>query len=319
MKATANTICRFKTLPAWLLLGLLACAAPLHAERESKFGRVILDQCDLIVLGVAGAQRVNASDLTRAELTLEQVLYGKDPKRALQVFYSDPATLKKDEAVRGLFALKAMSSGGYSLVGKPILVPESDVEQKDKLQVAKEFIALETDPEGDDRTQAFWKLLTSHVAQGGYAAQNAAVEFLFVARDRAGLVTEDNFADLRKLIAASKGLTKQCQADLTLALQGMVEARVKSLKFKRVRRAEKAADRRAALDDLKELQKTWPRAFNEADAKLCDALYDTEKDAQAQNDLQDLSLEIRLAERDRQAEEERKAAEARKKIEHAGG
>lgn len=299
-------------------MGLLACAMPLHAERESNFGRVILDKCDLIVLGVAGAQRVNAGDLTRAELTLEQVLYGKDPKRALQVFYSDPATLKKDEAVRGLFALKAMSTGGYSLVGKPILVPESDVEQKDKLQVAKEFIALETEPEGDDRTQAFWKLLTVHVAQGGYAAQNAAVELMFVARDRAGLVTEENFADLRALIDSSKGLTKQAQSDLKLALQGMVEARVKSLKFKRVRRAEKAGERRATLDDLKELQKSWPRAFNEADAKLCDALYEAEKDAQAQNALQDLALEIRLAERDRKAEDERKAAEARKKIEHAG-
>lgn len=302
-----------------LLLCVLAFAAPGFAARESNFGRVILDQADLIIQGVASAKRTRAGDLTRVEFSVEQTLHGKDPGRDLQVLLTDAGVLAKDQAVRGLFALKAMSTGGYTLVGKPILTPDGDAEERDKLRVLREYLDLEAEQEGKERTAAFWALLHRHVREGGYSAQNAAVELMFVARDRAGIITEELFEATNKAIAdAAKVLTKQTQADLKLALQGMVEARIKDLRFRKVRRAEKAADRRAALDEVVALQETYPRAFDGADAKLCDALAEGETDAGTKGKLESLARAIRVVEAQRKAEEEAKADEARRKIEHAG-
>lgn len=304
---------------AWLVLLGLA-SAPASAQQESNFGRVILGASDLIVLGVASAKRTRAGDLTRVEFSIEQTFHGKAPGTDLQLFLTDEAALKKDEAVRGLFALKSMSSGGFTLVGKPILVPDGDAEEQDKLKVLRAFLVLEAEPAGEDRTAAFWSLLLKHVRDGGYPAQNAAVELIFVARDRAGIITEDLFQQTDKAVAESlRVLTRQAQSDLKLALQGMVEARIKSLKFRKVRRAEKPPDRRAAVEELKLLQETYPRAFADADARLCDALADAEPDGPARAGLESLAASIRVVEAQRKAEEEAKADEARRRIRHAGG
>ncbi len=307
MKTLAITLC-------------LLLAAPAFAEYESNFGRVILGKSDLIVQGVASAKRTKAGDLTRVEVSVEQTLHGTAPVADIQVFLNDPGVLKKDQAVRGLFALKAMSSGGYTLVGKPTLTPDGDAEERDKLRVVREFLNLEAAAEGKERTAAFWTLLHQHIRDGGYAAQNASVELMFVARDRSGIITEDLFnSTVGAIDASTRVLTKQTQSDLKLALQGMVEARVKDLKFRKVRRADKAADRRAVLDELKTLQDKYPRAFVDADAKLCDALAESEKDATAKAALEGLARAIRVVEALRKAEAESKEAEARGKIEHAGG
>lgn len=304
---------------AGLLLLAVLLAAPAMAEHESNFGRVILASSDLIVQGVASAKRTRAGELTRVEVSVTQTLHGKDPGRDIQMLVTDAGVLKKDEAVRGLFALKSMSTGGFTLVGKPVLTPDGDAEERDKLRVLRAFLDLENEPAGDERTASFWTLLMGHVREGGYPAQNAAVELMFVARDRAGIITEALFDDTVKAISgATKVLTKQTQDDLKLALQGMVEARIKSLKFRKVRREEKAANRRVAAAELVTLQEKYPRAFTDADARLCDALVEAEKDPGTQGKLEDLARSIRVVEGQRKAEEEAKAEEARKKIEHAG-
>lgn len=298
---------------------MVLMAGPAFGARESNFGRVILDSADLIIQGVASAKRTRAGDLTRVECSVEQTLHGKDPGRDIQILLTDAGVLAKDQAVRGLFALKSMSTGSYTLVGKPTLTPDGDAEERDKLRVLREYLDLEAEEEGKERTTAFWALLHRHVREGGYPAQNAAVEMMFIARDRAGIITEELFEATNKAIAESaKVLTKQTQADLKLALQGMVEARIKDLKFRKVRRAEKAADRRAALDEVISLQEAYPRAFDGADAKLCDALAEAETDAGTKGKLESLSRTIRVVETQRKAEEEAKAEEARRKIEHAG-
>jgi len=291
-----------------VLFAFLFGCAPLAAQAESNFGRVVLGKCDVIAQGVASAQRTKIQDLWRVEFTIEQVLHGKNPGREVQLYFGDIETLKKDEAVRGLFALKALSSGGFQLVGKPVPTPTGDVEEKDKVGLARAYIELEAQKPGEERTRAFWELLHNQVRAGGYWAQNAAIELMFIAKDRNGIITEELFATIRAARDNSlRVLTRQCRADLDLALQGMVEARVKSLKFKKVRRAEKAAERARAVDKIKELHTAWPRAFTEADAKLCDALFDAEKDASVRDKLSDLTRDIRFAERQRKAEEERKS------------
>lgn len=255
------------------LLLLLLCAAPLCAEYESNFGRVILSQCDLIVQGVASAKRTRVGGGTRAEITIEQTLYGETKLRELSAFYTDRNLLKADEAVRALFALKQMADGGYSIVGRPVVTPEGDAESPAKLDVCKAFIELEAKESGDARTQAFWDLLTGHVKQGGYPAQNAAVELMFIARDRGAIITEDRFDKLQQAREQGrKALLKQTQDDLALASQGMVEARIKKLKLTRVRHGEKQQDRRDAADALYKLVETYARAFTESDAKLIDAI-----------------------------------------------
>lgn len=301
-----------------LRLILLVCllAAPLAAEYESNFGRVILAKSDLIVQGVASALREKVGTSYLVELTVENTLHG-EARKELFFFYTDPKTLPKN-AARGLFALKKLADGSYSLVGKPVFTPPDDAEERDKLKVAREFIALEAEEEGDARTTNFYTILTAHVKLGGYPAQNAAVELMFIARDRGRTITEQRFDSL----IAARGdainrLTQQTRDDLALAFQGMVEARVKSIKFKHVRRGDGKAEKRQGADDLLALQSDYPRAFTEDDAKLADALRDASDDLMLKGKLDDLAKAIRDEARRRAAEEASKDAEAKKRIRHA--
>lgn len=271
-------------------------AVPLAAaEAESNFGRVILARSDLIVLGVASAERKRMNTLTRVELTLEQTLHGKTDAREVSVYYSDPALLQADVAVRALFALKAMAEGGYEVVGKPVLVAPGDAEENDKLLVTREFVALEAQKAGDERTRAFWDLIVEHLRLGGYAAQNAVVELMFVARDRAGIIGEAEFERVRAARdEATARHTRQTKDDLRLALQGMVEARVKHLKYRAISREEDAKAKRAAAEGLKDLQREFPRAFTEEDAKLCDAHAADAKEEKLKALLTELAETIRV-------------------------
>jgi hypothetical protein len=69
---------------------------------------------------------------------------------------------------------------------------------------------------------------------------------------------------------------------------------------------------------LTQLQKDFPRAFTEADAKLCEALKAASEDKRLNETLTELAREIRADIRAREQEERDKAEEIRKKIEHAG-
>ena len=297
---------------------LLVCllAAPLAAEYESNFGRVILAKSDLIVQGVASATRTRVGASYLVELTVENTLHG-DEKQEVSFFYTDPKTLP-DEAARGLYALKALADGMFSLVGKPVLTPHNDAEERDKLKVAREFIALEDKEEGEARTAAFYDLLVAHVKTGGYPAQNASVELMFIAQHRGRTITEERFD---ALIAARRDglnrLTEQTKKDLELAFQGMVEARVKSIKFKRIRRGKDDAAKREAEDALLALQSDYPRAFTEEDAKLAEALQDTLESPLIKGKLADLTREIRAEINRRAADDARKDREERDRIRHA--
>lgn len=294
----------------------LLFAAPLCAEYESNFGRVILSKSDLIVQGVASAKREKVGTSWLVELTVENTLHG-DAKKELSFFYAVPELLPKD-AVRGLFALKALADGTFNLVGKPVLTPQGDGEETDKLKVAREFIALEQQEQGEERTTAFYSLLTAHVELGGYPAQNAAVELMFVARDRGRTISEARFD---KLISARQDalnrITEQTRKDLDLAFQGMVEARVKSLKFKKVRRSTDKADRRQAADDLVALQNDFPRAFTEEDAALADSLREATDDLLLKGKLDDLARTVRAEIKRKAAEDAAKERDARDRIRHA--
>lgn len=301
------------------LLAILLLAAPLAAAHESNFGRVILANCDLVVQGVASATRVEMKASVRVELAVESVLYGEQKQTDIVVFYNDPALLKKGEAVRGLFALKKLAEGGFNIVGKPVLTPAGDVEEADKLRVARDFISLEKEAEGEGRTARFWELLIEHLKLGGYPAQNAAVELMFVARDRSAIITEQRFDDvIAARDSALNRLTTQAKDDLKLACQGMVEAKVKSAKFKRVRRGEDKTEKRKAADDLLALQKDYPRAFTEEDAKLAEALAEGSDDARLDEKLEELTRLIRAEIRIQEAAERDKEKEARERVKHAG-
>lgn len=301
------------------LLAILLLAAPLAAAHESNFGRVILANCDLVVQGVASATRVEMKASVRVELAVESVLYGEQKQTDIVVFYNDPALLKKGEAVRGLFALKKLAEGGFNIVGKPVLTPAGDVEEADKLRVARDFISLEKEAEGEGRTTRFWELLIEHLKLGGYPAQNAAVELMFVARDRSAIITEQRFDDvIAARDSALNRLTTQAKDDLKLACQGMVEAKVKSAKFKRVRRGEDKTEKRKAADDLLALQKDYPRAFTEEDAKLAEALAEGSDDARLDEKLEELTRLIRAEIRIQEAAERDKEKEARERVKHAG-
>lgn len=301
------------------LLAILLLAAPLAAAHESNFGRVILANCDLVVQGVASATRVEMKASVRVELAIESVLYGEQKQTDIVVFYNDPALLKKGEAVRGLFALKKLAEGGFNIVGKPVLTPAGDVEEADKLRVARDFISLEKEAEGEGRTARFWELLVEHVKLGGYPAQNAAVELMFVARDRSAIITEQRFDDvIAARDSALNRLTTQAKDDLKLACQGMVEAKVKSAKFKRVRRGDDKTEKRKAADDLLALQKDYPRAFTEEDAKLAEALAEGSDDARLDEKLAELARLVRAEIRIQEAAERDKEKEARERVKHAG-
>jgi hypothetical protein len=301
-----------------LIVLVMVFAAPLVAAYESNFGRVILAESDLIVHGVAAAKRTKLRASVKVELTIETVLHGEEAATDVTVYYTDPESLAH-EAVRALFALKALADGGYTLVGKPVITHVGDPEEADKLRVAREFIALEAEAETDARAESFMDLLVDHVLLGGYPAQNATVELMYVARDRGSLITEKRFDDLvAARESATSRLTKQTREDLKLACQGLVEARVKSLKFKRVRRGEKDADKREAARELTQLQADYPRAFTEEDAKLCDALEDASEDTRLQDTLKALADAVRSDIKLREREDRDREREARDKIDHAG-
>lgn len=300
------------------LVILLLFAAPLAAEYESNFGRVILAESDLIVQGVASAKRTRAGGALRVEVAVQEVIHGDTARSELSVYYTDREMLEEQQAVRALFALKELSDGGYSIVGKPVLTPEDDPEEDDKLRVARDFVNLEEEPADEKRTDRFWSTLNNHIRMGGYAAQNAAVELMFVARDRRGIVTVERFDDAVKARdAAVAVLTGQTRKDLKLAFQGLVEARVKDLKFRVVRRGDDNDEKRRAADELRKLMEDYPRAFTERDALLCDALVKAGKDDVLNGKLRGLAREIRAAERIREAEQKAKNKEARDRIKRA--
>jgi hypothetical protein len=302
---------------ARLLLMLCLFAPALAAEYESNFGRVILGQADVIVQGVASAKRTRVGTAFRAELTIEQTLYGKAAKAETSFLYNEEKLLP-EEAARGLYALKAVADGSYSLVGKPVLTPHGDPEERDKLTVARDFITLEEAAEGDERTGDFFEILKRHVKHGGYPAQNAAVELMFVARDRGSTITEARFDTL--IAARREGLarlTEGTRKDLELAFQGMVEARVKSIKFRHTRRGKDKEARRAGADDLIALQIDYPRAFTEEDAKLAVAIGSASEDVIVKDKLKTLAKSIRDEIRRHEAEKARKEKEARERIRHA--
>ena len=301
----------------WFLI-LAVLSTPLSAERETNFGRVILDQCDLIVQGVASAMRTQVRGAHRVEISIETVLYGEEAATDVSMFYTDPESIGAD-ATRALFALKRLADGGYNLVGKPVLTPLGDAEEDDKVRVCRDFVKLEKLAEGDERTTEFWTLLSEHIRLGGYPAQNAAVELMFIARDRGSTVTQERFdAVVAARDAALSRLTKATQADLKLGFQGLVEARIKKLKFKTVRRGETNKEKRDAARELNDLQIAYPRAFTEEDAKLCDALIKVAKDTLLEDKLLELARNVRADVRERESDERRKEADARRKIEHAG-
>jgi hypothetical protein len=292
-----------------LMLALTAGAAPAQIA-ESNFGRVILSQADLIVLGVASATRTRRGGAAVVEISVEQTFHGREPAGAgISLFLTDPSALPADKALRGLLALKRVAEGGYTLVGRPVDVAESDPDAEDKLAVLRAFLALEGLPEGEPRTRAFWNMLLRHVRTGGYPAQNAAVELLFIARDRRDMISEERFDELRKALAdAARVMTTRTRDDIKLALQGMVEARVKNLKFRTVRRSSDAEARRAAVGDLAELLKEFPRAFLRQDAELAELLARDSQDERLARALRELALDIH---REVQFQEARERAERR--------
>lgn len=302
-----------------LLLGAPLCA-PLRAEHESNFGRVILANSDLIVQGVAGAKRTRIGSALQVQVTVQTVLYGEEKASELTVYFTDDNLLPKNEAVRALFALKRLAQGGCNLVGKPVLTAESDAEEQDKLSVVREFVQLERAAAGEQRTADFFALLLKHIDRGGYSAQNAAVELMFVVRDRGSIVTQERFdALLEARKAADARLTTATRDDLTLVQQGMVEVRIKGLKFKAVRRAEKQAERRAAADELLKLISDYPRAFTLEDAKLAEALSEASDDDRLKKSLDSAASEIRKHVAIAEAAEKAKQDEAARRIRHADG
>jgi len=287
---------------ALLLLLLAPCLGA--AEHESNFGRVILAKCDIIVHGVASAQVTRIGGSHRVEITVERTLHGDFNRAELSMHFLERALLPEGEAVRGLFALKRIGGDGFELVGKPVLMKTGDVEEAEKIAVCRAFLAIEAMPAGADRTDAFWRLLLRHVREGGYPGQNAAIELVFVGRDRVLMVTEERFEELREVIGLARGrLTRQTQEDLRLAMQGMVEGRIKTLKLRRVRRAEAANDRRAAVIELRALVDEFPRAFGNADADLMDAMREREQNDRVARELGEVAALVRLKVREREARE----------------
>jgi hypothetical protein len=301
---TDNEYGVIRAMRGWMLVLVLVAASVCQAEHESNFGRVILSKSDLIVHGVASAQRTRVGGSFRVEVTIERVLYGETELREVSVHYIDRAILPEDDAIRGLFALKELGRGGYELVGKPVFMKTGDAEEAEKVRVARAYIALEAMEAGDDRTRVFWRLLLEHVREGGYPAQNAAVELVFVARDRAGIITEERFAELIEARNDAAGrLTRRTREDLDLAQQGMVESRIKSLKLRRIRRGDDVQDRRLAARELLALIEQYPRAFTRADAELVDAMRNREKDDRVAESLADIARRIRLKVAEREARE----------------
>lgn len=256
----------------WLVI-LVMFAAPLLAGYESNFGKVILAKSDVIVLAVASAKRTKIRAGERMELTVAETLYGNKVPNTVSLFTNSPNLLKRGEAVRALFALSKMSGGGFKLVGKPVLTPDGAAESDEKIEVAKEYIAMEKLAPGAERTKVFWSMLFRCVRSGGYSAEDAAIELLYVAKNSPQAITQERFESAIDAEAAAVGkLTKQAQADLKLARKGMVEVRIKDLRYKAIRRGKTKQDKRTAAGTLLDLIEEYPRAFDKSDLEMIEAM-----------------------------------------------
>ncbi|MCF6227299.1 MAG: hypothetical protein L3J82_01370 [Planctomycetes bacterium] len=274
---------------------LLLLSSPLCAEAESNFGRVILAKSDAIVLAVASAKRVKIRAAVQVQLTVSETLYGDDLGNSISLFFNDPDVLQKGEAVRALFALKKLATGGFKLVGKPVLAPESGAESAERIKIAKEYIELEAEEKGKDRVKSFWAMLIGHVKAGGYAAENAAIELLYIARDRTGTITFPRFDAVLEAEETAKGnLTKRAKADLKLARKGMVEGRIKQLRYKEVRRGKKKQDKRAGASELLKLIDEYSLAFDKNDLDLINAMAADTDDEVLKDQLLKCSQELAL-------------------------
>ncbi|KAA0218190.1 hypothetical protein EDM80_01380 [bacterium] len=306
-----------------LLLALLCCGSLLAQERsyESAFGENTLARCDVILHATASAVRKSLGGAISVDLTVQDVIWGEEKAREVKLIYTDKTLLKERESVEGLFALKVMAGQGYSPVGRPVVLSDSDGERSSKFAVCRAFIELEQQAAGEERLKAFEDLLAYHLSLGGYPGRNAAVELMLWVARKPGHVTRERFDRFKALLAASsQALDNRTRQDVQLALQGMVETRLKNDCFREARRGKAKADRVKAVTQLAEFVKDYPRAFVEADAKLADALAKECQDgATARTALEDIASEIRRELRARQIEEEARRAEEEERVRHAQG
>jgi hypothetical protein len=287
-----------------LLLALVLAPCLVAGEYESRFGRTVLAKSDLIVDGIASANRNRIGGSFRVQITLQQTLHGEFRHRELSMHYVDRKALPEDEAVRGLFALKELASGGYELVGEPILMKGGDADEEEKRGVMRALLAIEAMAPGEQRSDSFWRLLMRYVREGGYSGEVAAIELIYVASERASIVTEARFEGLIEVRRdAGARLTRQARDDIELALQGMVEVRIKTLKLRRVRRGEDLDEKRQAAQELQRLVEDYPRAFSNSDAALLEAIAEVEDDNRLTRILDDTARAIRLRVREREARE----------------
>ncbi len=301
-----------------MLSAVLTAVAPLSAQPadapkartwESNFGQVILANSDVIVLGVAAAKRSQVAGATAVEITVQDVVSGEEKAATITVVLSDPGVLKKDAAVEGLFALRRMAGSGYRLVGKPEEAPSGDRERDLKLAVTREFIALEKLDEGEARTEAFLSLVQAHLQRETHAAQNAGLELKLWVRRKPELISREIF---NRFVRAHEELARgpaKARNDVFWAVTWMVELKIKGEEFRNARRGKTAAEKTQAVDALTGLRETYPEAFDEADARLCEGLAKDEGfNASQAGKLTDLAAAIRAELRRR---EEARRAETR--------
>lgn len=309
-----------------LLLILFLLAAPVLSQEaprayESAFGENTLSKCELIVHAVASATRKSVGAAVAVDLTVQEVIYGTEKATELKLLLTDSTILKQGEAVEALFALKPLAERGYSLIGKPVVTSGNDGEKSAKIAVCRAFIELESSEAGEARTTAFEDLLALHLDEGGYPAQNAAVELLLWVARKPALVSRARFDRFRTIAAAAKArLDERSRQDVELALAGMVETRLKDKAFRDVRRGKTNAERLKGGSDLAEYFRDYPRAFVESDATLAEALAKVSVDGEtARQALIDLGADIRRELRARKIEEEGKRESEAERVRHATG
>lgn len=308
-----------RVIAVLLALALCGCALP-AAKYESNFGRVILARCDLIAMGVVSAVRKQVGAAIKAEFTIQDVIFGAEDQKSVIIIYHDRKLLKEGESVRGMYALKSMAGSGYSIVGKPMIIPESDAEGEDKVAVARAFVELEARLAGKKRVQAFVDLLLDHIRTGGYWARNAAIELIFLVQNRVGLVNRDRFDLFRKArTTALKRLDRQTKQDLNLAFQGMVESRMKRLAYKKIKRGKTAKERLEGVKELEGYLEEYPRAFSSEDVEYCEAVLEELKGASLKSRVAELARDIdeSVLALKKQAGKREKAE--RKRVRHAKG
>lgn len=306
-----------------LLIALFFCGPLLAQARvyESAFGENTLAKCDVILHATASAVRKSLGGAISVDLTVQDVIWGEEKAKEVKLIYTDKTLLKEGESVEGLFALKALAGQGYSPVGRPVALSSGDGERSSKIAVCRAFIELEQQEAGEDRLRAFEDLLAYHLSLGGYPGRNAAVELMLWVARKPGQVTRARFDRFKTLLASARqALDNRTRQDVQLALQGMVETRLKNDCFREARRGKAKADRVKAIAELAEFVKEYPRAFVEADAKLADAMAKECQDGEtARTALEDLASEIRRELRARQIEEEARRAEEEERVRHAQG